>query len=220
MIIYGILFYIEVCKSYNDCCYVSTMIFPFKTLVFLTQAVLVGYLSQYFCEKNSLEEELSLLRRTNDTNSVDRVEEEIRVATRNAYLYATGMSLLGFSLTMIHAWSLYLACLTGMKNRILLTAVIYDKVTLFIWLTITLLVHACNVRCLRIIAILNTQRFCRPHLILVFSIFPLKVCFFSVVHMSSHNLEWFFLFVLSLDVTAILFHHWTVIHWTHHKSCL
>ncbi|XP_065882473.1 ATP-binding cassette sub-family C member 4-like isoform X2 [Dysidea avara] len=108
MIIYGILFYIE-------------------TLVFLTQAVLVGYLSQYFCEKNSLEEELSLLRRTNDTNSVDRVEEEIRVATRNAYLYTTGMSLLGFSLTMIHAWSLYLACLTGMKNRILLTAVIYDK---------------------------------------------------------------------------------------------
>ena len=94
----------------------------------MAQAVLVGYLSQYFCEKNSLEEELSLLRRTNDTNSVDRVEEEIRVTTRNAYLYATGMSLLGFLVAVLHAWVFYFSGTTGMKMRILLTAAIYNKV--------------------------------------------------------------------------------------------
>ena len=96
--------------------------------MFIALAVLVGYLSQYFCEKNSLEEELSLLRRTNDTNSVDRVEEEIRVATRNAYLYAAGMSLLGFVIAVIHALAFYIAALIGMECRILFTAAIYDKV--------------------------------------------------------------------------------------------
>ena len=113
----------------NYCSQHVNIIVGLKTLVFLTQAVLVGYLSQYFCEKNGLEEELSLLRRTNDTNSVDRVEEEIRVATRNAYLYAAGMSLLGFVVAVNHAWTIFLASITGMKNRILLTAVIYNKVT-------------------------------------------------------------------------------------------
>jgi len=88
----------------------------------------VGYLSQYFCEKNSLEEELYLLRRTNDTNLVDTTEEEIRVATRNAYLYAAGMSLLGLVLAVNHAWAFYIAALIGMKCRILFTASIYDKV--------------------------------------------------------------------------------------------
>jgi len=88
----------------------------------------VGYLSQYFCEKNSLEEELSLLRRNNDTNLIDVVEEDINVATRNAYLYATGITLTAFTLSMIHAWVFFLGSSTGMKSRILLTAAIYDKV--------------------------------------------------------------------------------------------
>jgi len=94
--------------------------------------VLVGYLSQYFCEKNSLEEELSLLRRTNGTNNIDLVEDNIKVATRNAYLYATGITSISFTLSIIHAWGFFLGGETGMKSRILLTAAIYEKVAMLI----------------------------------------------------------------------------------------
>ena len=105
----------------------------------------MGHLSQYFCEKNSLEEELSLLRRTNDTNLVDLVEEDINVATRNAYLYAAGITLTSLTLSIIHAWVFFLGGSTGMKSRILLTAAIYEKVyslymnSSILWYTMVLL---------------------------------------------------------------------------------
>ena len=87
----------------------------------------MGNLAQYFCEKNVLEEELSILKRDNQSD-VDEKEEEIQVATRNAYLYAGGMSLFGFALAITHAWTYYGSNVLGMKHRILLTTAIYDKV--------------------------------------------------------------------------------------------
>lgn len=95
--------------------------------MFVTQAVLVGNLSQYFCEKNSLEEELTALRNVSDTKLVNSKEEEIKVLTRNAYLYAAGMAIIAFALAMDHAWTFYLSGTLGMKHRILFTAAIYEK---------------------------------------------------------------------------------------------
>ena len=96
--------------------------------MFVTQAILVGNLSQYFCEKNSLEEELSLARNSSDTELINSKEEEIQVLTRNAYLYAMGMVIIAFALAMDHAWTFYLSGTLGMKHRILFTAAIYEKV--------------------------------------------------------------------------------------------
>ena len=97
--------------------------------MFVTQAILVGNLSQYFCEKNSLEEELSVLRNNgNDTELINSKREEIQGLTRNAYLYAMGMSIIAVGLAMDHAWTFYLSGTLGMRHRILFTAAIYEKV--------------------------------------------------------------------------------------------
>jgi len=95
--------------------------------MFTAQAVLVGNLSQYFCEKNSLEEELSALRNGSNVELINSKEEEIQSLTRNAYLYASGMSIIAFALALDHAWTFYLSAQVGMKHRILLTAAIYEK---------------------------------------------------------------------------------------------
>ena len=96
--------------------------------MFMAQAVLVGYLSQYFCEKNSLEEELTTLQNSNKSDLANSVEDEIKLVTRNAFLYAAGIALLGIAQALIHAWALFLSSILGMKIRVLLTAAIYDKV--------------------------------------------------------------------------------------------
>jgi len=99
-----------------------------QVLAFLVQSVLAGNLTQYFCEKNSLEEELSAAEKAYNTSLMDSIEDEINVATRNAYLYAAGITTIGFVLAVMHAWIFYLSGTTGMRNRVLLTAVIYEKV--------------------------------------------------------------------------------------------
>ncbi|XP_065902754.1 ATP-binding cassette sub-family C member 4-like isoform X2 [Dysidea avara] len=109
ILVYGIMFYIEI-------------------LIFLVQSLLVGYLSQYFCEKNSLEEELSIAQKTNDSTLVNALEEEIELATRNAYLFAAGITVFGFVIAVTHAWIFYLSGTAGMKFRVLLTAAIYEKI--------------------------------------------------------------------------------------------
>ncbi|XP_065902366.1 ATP-binding cassette subfamily C member 4-like [Dysidea avara] len=109
ILLYGILNYVEV-------------------VILLVQAVLVGNLSQYFCEKNSLEEELSIAQEANNSTLVNSLEDEIEMATRNAYLYAAGVTAITFVIAVLHAWVFYLASATGMRNRILLTAVIYEKI--------------------------------------------------------------------------------------------
>ncbi|XP_065882476.1 ATP-binding cassette subfamily C member 4-like [Dysidea avara] len=98
-----------------------------EVLMFMAQAVLVGYLSQYFCEKNSLEEELTTLQNSNKSDLANSVEDEIKLVTRNAFLYAAGIALLGIAQALIHAWALFLSSILGMKIRVLLTAAIYDK---------------------------------------------------------------------------------------------
>lgn len=93
------------------------------------QALLVGYLSQFFCEKNSLDEELSMLRDNNESDKViHSKEEEIDVAIRNAYLYAAGMLVAAVTLAILHAWNFYLAHKIGMICRLILTGAIYTKV--------------------------------------------------------------------------------------------
>ena len=100
----------------------------FQASLFITQAVLVGNLSQYFCEKNSLEQELSALRNSNNTEGINSKEEEIQIITRNAYLYGTGIAIIAFIIVVDHAWLAFLAERLGMKHRILFIAAIYEKV--------------------------------------------------------------------------------------------
>ncbi|XP_065897567.1 ATP-binding cassette sub-family C member 4-like isoform X2 [Dysidea avara] len=92
------------------------------------QSILVGYLSQYFCEKNSLEEELSLLRASNNSELVDQKEEDIQTATRNAYLYAAGITVLTFFSVLLGIWVFYVSQMNGMMCRIVMTMSIYSKV--------------------------------------------------------------------------------------------
>ena len=99
----------------------------FKVFLFITQVILVGNLSQYFCEKNSLEKELSALRNDNNSELINSKEEEIQISTRNAYLYAAGMGMISFVILMNHAWASYVADTLGMKHRVLLIAAIYEK---------------------------------------------------------------------------------------------
>ncbi|XP_065897574.1 ATP-binding cassette sub-family C member 4-like isoform X2 [Dysidea avara] len=90
------------------------------------QSILVGYLSQYFCEKNSLEEELSLLRASNNSELVDQ-KEDIQTATRNAYLYAAGITVLTFFSVLLGIWVFYVSQMNGMMCRIVMTMSIYSK---------------------------------------------------------------------------------------------
>lgn len=94
----------------------------------MAQAILVGNLSQYFCEKSSLEKELSALRNSNNTESINSKEEEIQIITRNAYLYAAGITMIAFIITLNIAWTFVFSETLGMKHRILFIAAVYEKV--------------------------------------------------------------------------------------------
>ena len=94
----------------------------------LGQSILLGYLSQYFCEKNSLEEELTALRTLNNSELVNLKKEEIQMATRDAYLYAMGMTLLTLCSVFSFTWTFYSAHVLGMMHRIVMTGAIYSKV--------------------------------------------------------------------------------------------
>ena len=91
----------------------------------------MGNLSQYFCEKNSLEQELSALKSDNNTEMINSKEEEIQVITRNAYLYAAGITTIVFIIILDHNWLFFFYEMLGMKVRILFIAAIYEKVTTF-----------------------------------------------------------------------------------------
>ena len=89
----------------------------------------MGYLSQYFCEKNILEKELSRLRNdSNNTELISSKEEEIQIITRNAYLYAAGIAIIAFIILLNHAWLFFLFETLGMKCRVFFIAAIYEKV--------------------------------------------------------------------------------------------
>ena len=88
----------------------------------------MGNISQYFCEKNSLEKELSTLRNSNNTERINSKEEEIQISTRNAYLHAAGIVIIAFIITINIAWTFVLSETLGMKHRILFIAAIYEKV--------------------------------------------------------------------------------------------
>ena len=90
-------------------------------------SVLVGYLSQYFCMKRTLEDELTLLRNVS-SGLISSKQEEIDDATRDAYLYAVGVILVVVTVAVIHAWGYYLAQNTGMQARIIAVGAIYNKV--------------------------------------------------------------------------------------------
>ena len=88
----------------------------------------MGYLSQYFCEKNNLEEQLSALRNGNNSELVALKEEEIQIATRDAYLYALGMIVASYIVALLHTWVYYNIYKIGMIHRIVLTGAIFQKV--------------------------------------------------------------------------------------------
>ena len=64
----------------------------------------------------------------NNSDSIASKQEEIDIATRDAYLYATGIILVVLGVTFMHAWAFYLARNTGMQMRIIATGAIYHKV--------------------------------------------------------------------------------------------
>ena len=93
------------------------------------QSFLVGYLSEYFCTKQILEEELSELR-SNNLSDIASKQEEIDIATRDAYLYATGIIIVVITVTFVHVWAFYFAQNSGMQMRIITTGAIYHKVAM------------------------------------------------------------------------------------------
>ena len=79
--------------------------------------------------KRTLEDQLTLLRNMSSRNdSITSKLEEIDDATRDAYLYATGMVVIMVCTGITHAWAYYLAQNMGMQMRIITTGAIYNKV--------------------------------------------------------------------------------------------
>ena len=109
----------------------------------------MGNLSQYFCEKSSLEKAISALRSSNDSEVINSKEEEIQIMTRNAYLYAAGLTIIAFIIAVNITWLCILTETLGMNHRILFTAAIYDKAKniLCFCKNVCVHVHAC-VRCI------------------------------------------------------------------------
>ncbi|XP_065919842.1 ATP-binding cassette sub-family C member 4-like isoform X2 [Dysidea avara] len=108
---------------------VNGVLFALEFVFLIGQSILVGYLSEYFCMKRTLEDELTLLRNMSSTNdSIKSKQEEIDDATRDAYLYAVGMIVLMVLIGITHAWAFYLAQNMGMQMRIIATGAIYNKV--------------------------------------------------------------------------------------------
>lgn len=97
------------------------------------QALLVGYSSQYFCEKNNLIEELEIVRASKNSELVDQIEEEITSTTRDAYFYAAGITLVSCIRVFIFTWTFYLANKIGMMHRVMMIAAIYSKVWTPFW---------------------------------------------------------------------------------------
>ena len=78
-----------------------------------------------------MEEELSELRSNNfSTSSMASKLEEINIATRDAYIYATGIIIVVITVTFLHVWAFYFAQNSGMQMRIITTGAIYHKVTM------------------------------------------------------------------------------------------
>ena len=90
----------------------------------------MGYLSQYFCEKNTLADELLALKNSNSSELVVLKEEEIKMVTRDAYLYALGMILASYYAAVHHTWVFYVSHQLGMMHRIAMTGAIFRKVCL------------------------------------------------------------------------------------------
>ncbi|XP_065916538.1 ATP-binding cassette subfamily C member 4-like isoform X2 [Dysidea avara] len=86
--------------------------------------VLLGYLSQFFCEKRALEE-LSILKNDNDS---EILASEGTAINRNAYLYATGLMLVMLCIAVQYTWVYYWSDKIGMMSRIIMTGAIYRKV--------------------------------------------------------------------------------------------
>jgi len=89
----------------------NIIFFYFSVLPPIGQTITVGQLSNYFCEKNSLEEELSLLRGANNSELAAHKEEEIRKATRNACFYATRIALIACYTLFIYLCMDLLCCI-------------------------------------------------------------------------------------------------------------
>ncbi|XP_065916533.1 ATP-binding cassette sub-family C member 4-like isoform X2 [Dysidea avara] len=95
-----------------------------KFIPIMAIPVLLGYLSQFFCEKKALEE-LSLVRNDNDSEVFASEETTI---SRNAYLYATGLMLVMLCFAVQYTWVYYWSDKIGMTSRIIMTGAIYRKV--------------------------------------------------------------------------------------------
>ena len=67
--------------------------------------------------------------RSNNLSGVASKQEEIDIATRDAYLYATGIIVIVVTVTLVHVWAFYFAQNSGMQMRIITIGAIYHKVT-------------------------------------------------------------------------------------------
>lgn len=89
----------------------------------------MGLLSEYFCEKKLMEDELAELRIANNSDDlIASKQQEIDEATRNAYLYATGMIVAVICGVFLYVWAFYFGQNIGMQVRIITMGAIYHKV--------------------------------------------------------------------------------------------
>lgn len=71
---------------------------------------------------------MSFARTSNDSEIVDQIEEEIRMATRDAYLYAGGTALISCFTAFTFTWAFYIGDKLGIMHRVSLISAIYSKV--------------------------------------------------------------------------------------------
>ena len=78
-----------------------------------------------------LEDELTELRSVNSSDDlITSKQKEIDDATRDAYLYATGMIIVAICGMFLYVWAFYFGLNIGMQVRIITMGAIYHKVQL------------------------------------------------------------------------------------------
>lgn len=91
--------------------------------------MVIGYLAEFFRNKQVLEVDLNYLLSQNDTMATQDKQEEIDESVRNGYLYALLLVPLTFAFAISRANSFFLANKMGMMCRIMTTGAIYQKVS-------------------------------------------------------------------------------------------
>ena len=83
--------------------------------------MVTGYLAEFFCNKQVLEEDLNYLLSQNETLGVQAKQQEVDESVRNGYLYASALVPLSFAFALSRAHTFFLTNKMGMMYRIITT---------------------------------------------------------------------------------------------------